>query len=69
MSLPVVHLLRKTWHSAFGPVALVGAMALVNLCLANPASAGDKKVVGVTLFSLQNPYVVSVGEAMTTLAG
>jgi inositol transport system substrate-binding protein len=40
-------------------------MALVNLCLANPASAGDKKVVGVTLFSLQNPYVVSVGEAMT----
>jgi inositol transport system substrate-binding protein len=44
---------------------LFRVVVLAMLCLAHSAFAGDKKVVGVTLFSLQNPYVVSVDDAMT----
>jgi ABC-type sugar transport system substrate-binding protein len=64
LNLPVLHPPRKAWHSAVGPVALVSAIALAFLCLANPASAGNQKVVGVTLFNFQNPYVATVGDAM-----
>jgi hypothetical protein len=64
LNLPALHPLRKAWHSTVGPVALVSAIALAFLFLANPASAGNQKVVGVTLFNFQNPYVATVGDAM-----
>jgi ABC-type sugar transport system substrate-binding protein len=55
---------RKTRQYAGGAAGLFSFLALSLLWLADAASAGDKKVVGVTLFSFQNPYVVTVGDAM-----
>jgi ABC-type sugar transport system substrate-binding protein len=43
---------------------LAGALTIVTFCLTESAPAGDQKVVGVTLFSLQNPYLVRVADAM-----
>jgi ABC-type sugar transport system substrate-binding protein len=51
--------LRQFAVCAFG---LVSAVALVFPCLA--ASAGNKKVVGATLLSLQYPFLVTLENAM-----
>ena len=58
------HRVRKAWHSALGAVALFSAAAFANLCLADSASGDHKKVVGVTLVSLQSPYLIIVVDAM-----
>jgi inositol transport system substrate-binding protein len=45
-------------------VALAGTVTLGTFCFADFAAAADKKVMGVTLLSLQFPYVVAVLDAM-----
>jgi ribose transport system substrate-binding protein len=55
---------RKTWQSTVGAVALNCAVALGVLYLADSVSASNKKVVGVTLLSLQSPYVIAIDGAM-----
>lgn len=50
--------------SAVRVVALVSAVTLATLCHTGSVSAGDKKVVGVTLLNLQYPYFVAVDGAI-----
>jgi ABC-type sugar transport system substrate-binding protein len=59
---------RKTRLYAGGSAALVSALAVAIFCLSDSVSAGDKKVVGVTLVNLRSPYVATVGEAMNVEA-
>jgi ABC-type sugar transport system substrate-binding protein len=51
---------KNTWQSAMA----ASLVALTGLCVANPASAADKKVVGATLLSLQYPFLVTLDKAM-----
>jgi ABC-type sugar transport system substrate-binding protein len=55
---------KRTWQSAAGTVALSSALVLATLCLADSVAAGERKVVGVTLLSLQSPYVIALDDAM-----
>jgi inositol transport system substrate-binding protein len=55
---------RKTWQSRVGVVAVTCAVALGVFWLADPVSASDKKVIGVTLLSFDSPYVSAVADAM-----
>jgi ABC-type sugar transport system substrate-binding protein len=62
MSPGCLPLMRRC--TPFKAVVLFSAVALGALCLADSVSAGDKKVIGVTLLSLQYPFLVTVNEAM-----
>jgi ABC-type sugar transport system substrate-binding protein len=55
---------RKTWQSTVGVVAVTCAVALGLFGFADPVSASNKKVVGVTLLSFDSPYVSAVADAM-----
>jgi ABC-type sugar transport system substrate-binding protein len=55
---------RKTWLSTVGVKAVIYALALGLLCLADSVSAGNQKVVGITLLSFESPYVIAIGGAM-----
>src|SRR5580704_8123335 len=55
---------RKNWLSTVGAKAVIYALALGLLCLADSVSAGNKKLVGVTLLSFESPYVIAIGAAM-----
>jgi len=50
--------------AALRAVVLVSAVTLATLSLADSGSAAAKKVVGVTLLSLQSPFLVTVDNAM-----
>lgn len=55
---------KRTWRSAVATVALSSAFVLATLCLADSVAAGERKVVGVTLLSLQSPYVIALDDVM-----
>jgi inositol transport system substrate-binding protein len=58
----------KNGLSSVRAVALVAALGLAILSLADRGSAGDKKVVGTTVLSLQSPYVIALDDAMKVQA-
>jgi ABC-type sugar transport system substrate-binding protein len=60
--------IRKTRQSGVGAVALFSALAFASVCLGASVLAGDMKVVGTTLLSLQYPFLVSIDNAMKTEA-
>jgi ABC-type sugar transport system substrate-binding protein len=55
---------RRTWPSTVRAVVLASAMALGTVCPADSVATVKKKIVGVTLLSLQFPFVATVGDAM-----
>jgi ABC-type sugar transport system substrate-binding protein len=55
---------KKALQATAKAVALVNAVALVTFCLAALVLAGEKRVVGATLLSLQYPFLVTLGDAM-----
>jgi len=55
---------RHTWKSMAMGLFAFGLTALAMTSLVSPASASDKKVVGVTLLSLQYPFLVTLDNAM-----
>jgi ABC-type sugar transport system substrate-binding protein len=65
LSMPQHSHLRKIRQTATGATVLAGVVAIATLCLAAFAWAADnKKVVGVTLLSLQYPFLIVLDDAM-----
>jgi len=59
---------RGTCQAALRAAALISVVTLAILSVAGPVSAVGKKVVGVTLLSLQSPFLVTLDNAMKSEA-
>jgi inositol transport system substrate-binding protein len=58
----------RLWRFSLRVSGLITAVALLTFSLASPVRAGEKRVVGALLLSLQYPFLVTLNKAMETEA-